>query len=133
MAVRSNGKAHRRADGGALFAGAGLSAGLAGIVASSCCVLPLVFAGFGIGGATFAVLPVLAAWRPYLLGAAVLALAAAWLVHLRRRRACRADAACAAAARPDRGWPWLAAVSAVVLLAIVWQSLIEPQILLLLR
>jgi mercuric ion transport protein len=132
MTVASNNEA-RRADGGTLFAGAGLSAGLAGIVASSCCVLPLVFAGFGLGGATFAVLPVLAAWRPYLLGAAVLALVAAWSLHLRRRRACRADAGCAGAVARDRRWIALAAISAVVLASLVWQPLVEPRLLLLLR
>lgn len=132
MTVSSNGEA-RRADGGALFAGAGLSAGLAGIAASSCCILPLVFAGFGLGGATFAVLPVLAAWRPYLLGAAVLALAAAWVVQLRRHSACAADGDCAPAAGRARGLARLAAVSVVVLLSLVWQPLVEPRLLLLLR
>lgn len=132
MNVASNDEA-RGADGGTLFAGAGLSAGLAGIVASSCCVLPLVFAGFGLGGATFAALPVLAAWRPYLLGAAVLALVAAWSLHLRRRRACRASAGSAGAVAPDRRWIALAATSSVVLVSLVWQPLVEPRLLLLLR
>jgi mercuric ion transport protein len=121
------------ARSGYWLAGAGLGAGLAAIAASSCCVLPLVFAGFGLGGATFAVLPVLAAWRPYLLGAAVLALAAAWVVQLRRSSACAANGECAPAAGRKRGLTWLAAVSAVVLLSIVWQPLVEPQLLLLIR
>lgn len=70
---------------------------------------------------------------PYLIAAAVFALATAWFVSLRRWRACRADAACTATAQPGVGWPWLAAVSAVVLLSIVWQLLpIESQIVLLL-
>jgi len=132
MNVASN-DLRRRGAGGTLLAVAGLGAGLAGIVASSCCVLPLVFAGFGIGGATFAVLPVLAAWRPHLLGAAVLALVLAWSLHLRQRRACRADATCSGAVARDRRWIALAAISAVVLLAIVWQPLIEPRLRLLFR
>ncbi len=133
MAGLSNSNGHRRADGGTLLAGAGLGAGLAGIVASSCCVLPLVFAGFGAGGATFAVLPVLAAWRPYLLGAAVIALGAAWWMYLRRQRACRVDAACAASSARDRRRIALAAISVVVLVSLLWQPLIEPRILLWLR
>jgi mercuric ion transport protein len=124
-------------------AGAGLTAGLAGIVASSCCVLPLVLAGLGLGSATFAVLPVLAAARPYLLGAAVLALGIAWFAHLRPLRAgdagakCSSDGAtgtvCATDVAPRRAHSWLGIVTAIVGLALVWQSLVEPKLLLLFR
>jgi mercuric ion transport protein len=111
------------------FTGTGLTAGLAGIVASSCCVLPLVLAGFGLGGVSLSLVPALAVARPYLLGAAVLALAIAWIVHLRARRACATDGACADDLHARRSPWWLVLATAVVLLALVWQASIEPQLL----
>ncbi len=111
--------------------GTGTAAALAGIVASSCCVLPLMLAGLGLGGVSLSVLPVLAAWRPYLLGAAVLALALAWILHWRRPTAGSGDAACATGAAARRFPLWLVLASAIVLLELVWQSAIEPRLLLL--
>ena len=118
--------------GRGLATGAGVTAALAGIVASSCCVLPLLFAGFGLGGASLVVVPALAIWRPYLLGAAIVALTLAWIFHLRPVRPQAAAAACSAAG--IRRLPlWLVLASVLVLLALAWQSAIEPQLLLLLR
>ena len=116
-------------DGSSVAAGAGFAAGLLGIVASSCCVLPILLVGAGLGGIGATLIPTLAALRPYFLGAAVLAIAAAWVVHLRRSRVCATDAACAAPARSRRAPLWLVSVSAVVLLAIVWQATVEPWLL----
>lgn len=109
--------------------GAGLTAGLAAIVASSCCVLPIVFVGLGLGGVAAILIPPLASLRPYLLGAAVLAVIAAWLSYARRRRACASDAACAATGAGRCAPAWLALATAVVLLALIWQPLIEPRLL----
>lgn len=122
-----------RADAGRLLLGTSLGAALAGIVASSCCVLPLVLAAAGLGGAALGVVPVLAAWRPWLIGAAVLALVAAWAVYLRRRRACRAGAACAEVSATDRRGIALIVITIVVLASLLWQPLIEPRLLLLVR
>lgn len=103
--------------------GAGFAAGLAGIVASSCCVLPILLVGMGLGTVGAAVIPILSVIRPFLLGAAVLATMAGWILHARRRRAC------ATSSPVCRAPLWLSVSSAIVLLAIVWQSLIEPQLL----
>jgi mercuric ion transport protein len=109
--------------------GAGLAAGLAGIFASSCCVLPLVLVAFGLGSAGAAVIPALAALRLYLIAAAILAVAVGWLSHLRGWRTERVGTACAAAAAKRPVPLWLGLASAVVLLALAWQPLVEPWLL----
>jgi mercuric ion transport protein len=109
--------------------GAGFAAGLAGIVASSCCVLPILLVGMGLGSVGAVLIPTLSALRPYLLGAAVLAVAAAWILHLRRVRACAVDAACVTSSPARRAPLWLGLASVIVLLAIIWQPLIEPRLL----
>lgn len=109
--------------------GAGFAAGLAAIVASSCCVLPILFVGLGIGGAAAVLIPTLAVLRPYLLATAVLAVSAAWVIHARRRRACATDTA-RKPTSPVRSMPvWLVLASAVVILALIWQPWIEPLLL----
>jgi hypothetical protein len=83
--------------------------------------------GFGSVGAVL--IPTLSTLRPYLLGAALLAVAAAWILHARRPRACAADAACVISSPARRAPLWLVVASVIVLLAIVWQPLIEPRLL----
>ncbi len=113
--------------------GAGLAAGLAAIVASSCCVLPIVFVGLGLGSVAAVLIPTLAVLRPYLLGAAVLAVVAAWVIYARRRQACASDAACGTVGPARRAPIWLVLASAIVLLALIWQPWIEPLLLPLIR
>ena len=117
------------ANSTSIATGAGFAAGLAGIAASSCCVLPILLVGMGLGSVGAAVIPALAVIRPYLLGAAVIAVVAAWLLHARRRRGYTADAACATSSPMRRAPLWLSVASLIVLLAIVWQPLIEPYVL----
>jgi len=113
--------------------GAGLVAGLAAIVASSCCVLPIVFVGLGLGSVAALLIPTLAALRPYLLAGAVLAVVAAWILYARRRPACATDTACATTGPSRRAPVWLVLASAIVLLALIWQPWIEPLLLAWLR
>ena len=58
---------------GALFAG-----GLAAILASTCCLGPLVLITLGFSGAWIANLTVLEPFRPVFIGAALVALFFAW-------------------------------------------------------
>jgi len=109
--------------------GAGLAAGLAAIVASSCCVLPLVFVGLGMGSFAAILIPALAALRPYLLGAGALAVVTAWIIYVRRRRACAAGKACEIPGAAGRGPVWLAIASTTVFIAFIWQPWIEPLLL----
>jgi len=109
--------------------GAGLAAGLAAIVASSCCVLPIVFVGVGLGSVAAVLIPTLAVLRPYLLGAAVLAILVGWVIYARSRQACASDGACDTGVAARRAPIWLVLATAIVLLALVWQPWIEPLLL----
>lgn len=74
------------------LAGLGAVLGLGAIAAGGCCVLPLAFAALGISGSWLGGLIALAPYRPYVVTAAGLVLVAAWIVAIRRRRACVTDA-----------------------------------------
>ena len=118
-----------------LFAGAGALVGLMALVSSSCCLVPLALAGLGASGAAFGGLLFLAGIRPYLLGAAAVALLAGWWLYLWRRRSvtCNSDGACAAPGTSWRTIGFLALGSTFVGLATIWEPNIEPVLLRLMR
>ena len=124
-AAERQGARHNSAN---LATGAGMAAGLVGIVASSCCVLPILLVGLGLGSVGAVLIPALAAARPFLLGVAVLAIVFAWIMHGRRLRACKLDAGCETANR-SHAPIWLILASAIVALALIWQSGVEPLLL----
>jgi mercuric ion transport protein len=92
-------------------------AGLAALLASACCVLPLVFVLVGISGAWIARLRVL---EPYSGALSVLSLAAlafaAWrLYRPTAGAACEVgDAACRQVSAGARRWFWLVAVLTLI-------------------
>jgi len=96
--------------------------GLASVFAwAACCVLPLALS---VAGVSFAGAAVIAGARSWLTLAAAVILAAGWLLHWRRLRMCRLDAACR---QPSRLAFWLlVAATALVALSIAWQPYIEP-------
>lgn len=102
------------------FAGLGVFSGLGAVAAKSCCVLPLLLASSGLGGAWLS--RELAAYRPYFLGIAWLALALAWGFALRRRRAaCASGASCSSTARTVWiSYGLLTLSTVVVVLATTW-------------
>jgi mercuric ion transport protein len=69
--------------------GALLTGGLAAILASTCCIGPLVLISLGVSGAWISSLTLLEPYRPIFIGAALIALFFAW------RRIWRPVAACA--------------------------------------
>ena len=75
---------------GALFAG-----GLAAILASTCCLGPLVLITLGFSGAWIANLTVLEPYRPLFIGAALVALFFAWRRIWRPGVTCHPGEACA--------------------------------------
>jgi mercuric ion transport protein len=91
-------------------------AGIAALLSSACCVLPLVFAIVGISGAWIGQLRVLTPWSPWLSGLAFVALAlAAWRLYRPAEVGCRpGDAACAVVRPAARRWFWLVVVLAFV-------------------
>jgi len=75
---------------GALFAG-----GLAAIIASTCCLGPLVLITLGFSGAWISNLTVLEPYRPIFIGAALVALFLAWRRIWRPATACKPGEVCA--------------------------------------
>lgn len=90
--------------------------------AAACCVLPLALAAIGTGAGGLSLF-VPFHW-PMTVAAAV-AVAAGWVLHLRRRRACAAGAECAVSP-PGRATPvMLFAATVFVLLSALWPSYLE--------
>ena len=74
----------------ALFAG-----GIAAILASTCCLGPLLLVMLGFSGAWISNLTMLEPYRPVFIGAALLALFFAWRRIFRPAQACKPDEVCA--------------------------------------
>lgn len=79
-----------KAGGAALATG-----GVAALLASACCLGPLVLVTLGIGGAWVANLTALEPYRPFFLGAALLALALAYRRIFRPVSQCNSGEMCA--------------------------------------
>lgn len=104
----------RTAEGG-VFAAFGV---LGAVLASSCCILPLVLVVLGAGGAWVGTLTALEPYQPFFLAAAAASLGAGyWRVYFRRKVTCAPSAACGTALsrRVTRAALWLA--TGVALLA----------------
>lgn len=104
------------AAGGALFAWA------------ACCVLPMSLAlvGLGLGGLGW-----FAGYRIGFTLAALAAIGVGWVLTWRRARRCKTDGSCAAPSGLAIGL--LAIATVLVLLALIWQPLVEPWALSLIR
>lgn len=76
-------KSGNKGPGGAA-AGAGLGGGLAAFGVSLCCVLPMLLMIAGLGGSWIAVFGTVAAAGYWIAGAALVPLAAGWVLALRR-------------------------------------------------
>jgi len=75
---------------GALFTG-----GIAAILASTCCLGPLVLIALGFSGAWIGNLTVLEPYRLYFIGTALMALFFAWRGIYRSEAACKTSEVCA--------------------------------------
>ena len=69
--------------------------GLAAVLASTCCLGPLLLVGLGVSGAWIGNLTALEPYQPWFIGAALLALAFAWRRIFRRPQACAPGEVCA--------------------------------------
>jgi len=101
--------------GGALLAG-----GIAAVLASTCCLGPLVLITVGVSGAWISNLTVLEPYQPIFAGAAVIALLLAWRRIWRPAAACQPGQVCAIP-RVNRAYKalfWV--VAALVVVALVF-------------
>lgn len=73
-----------------------LAGGVAALLASACCVGPLVLVVLGFSGAWIGNLTALEPYRPWFLVAALVAMVFAWRQLYRPARACDPDDVCAA-------------------------------------
>lgn len=99
---------------GRLLAGGGF---LGALLASSCCVAPLLLVSLGVGGAWMGSLTALAPYKVYFLSASVVLLAGGfWYVYFKPGTACAGDAACErpAPGRITRMVLWLAAALVIL-------------------
>lgn len=72
---------------------------LGALLASSCCILPLILISLGISGAWIGSLTALEAYKPVFIGIAAAFIAAGfWRVYLRKSQPCEEGTSCA---RPD--------------------------------
>lgn len=104
---------------GSLVAG-----GLAAILASVCCLGPLVLISLGFGGAWLSNLTVLEPYRPIFLGVALVALFFAWRRIFRPAMECAPGQICAAPQVRTRYKAIFWVVAALVLLAFVFPYLL---------
>ncbi len=95
-----------------------VAGGIAAILASSCCLGPLVLVSLGLSGAWIGNLSALEPYRPWMIGPAIIALGLAWRSIFRPASDCADDAICAAAPvrQAYKILFWL--VSALVVIAI---------------
>ena len=122
------GKSDSRADG---LEGAVMVGGLIGaLAASTCCLLPLVLALVGVGGAWISTLRAMAAYQPLFIAIAVAALAYGFYrVYWVARRDCVADDECARPVRTGFVKSGLWAASSLVAFVITlpyWFPIAEP-------
>jgi mercuric ion transport protein len=94
-------------------------AGIAALLSSACCVLPLVFAIVGISGAWIVQLRVFEPWSSWLTGLALASLGlAAWRLYRPAKGGAATcepgNAACSATTLAARRWFWLVVVLTLV-------------------
>jgi mercuric ion transport protein len=75
--------------------GALLAGGLAAILASTCCLGPLLLVALGFSGAWIGNLTVLEPYRPIFIGVALIAMLLAWRRLFHRTAACKPGEVCA--------------------------------------
>ena len=91
---------------------------LGALLASSCCILPLILISLGVSGAWIGSLTALEAYKPVFIGIAAAFIAAGfWRVYLRKPQPCEEGAACArpGSARFTKAALWISTL--LVLLA----------------
>jgi mercuric ion transport protein len=106
--------------GGALIAG-----GLAAILASTCCLGPLVLISIGVSGAWISNLTVLEPYQPIFVGVAAIALLLAWRRIWRPAAACEPGQVCAIP-RVNRAYKLLFWVVVALVIAALGFPVIAP-------
>lgn len=103
---------------GSSVRGALLTGGLAALLASTCCLGPLILIALGVSGAWISNLTLLEPYRPFFIGAAVVALILAWRRIWRPLASCEPGQICALPSvnRSYKALFWIVVVLVVVAL-----------------
>lgn len=91
--------------------------------AAACCILPVALAAIGVGASG------LTAFVPFhwpLTIAALVAVAAGWLIYARKRKACASDTACSAAPPTRSTLVLLCLATALVTISACWTFIEAP-------
>ncbi len=120
MRVKTGGSGSARKGSGALLVG-----GLAAILASTCCLGPLVLVALGLSGAWIGNLTLLEPYRPFFIAGALVALFFAGRRIFRPTQACEPGEVCAMP-RTRRVYKILFGIaSALVLIALVYPYVVK--------
>jgi len=120
MTVGAVHNSRERTGSGALFVG-----GLAAILASTCCFGPLLLVAVGLSGAWIGNLTRLGPYRPFFIGAAVVALFFAGRRIFRPARACEPGEVCAVPSTRRIYKILFVTVSVLVLIALVFPYVVK--------
>ncbi|MBV9051981.1 MAG: mercury transporter MerT [Hyphomicrobiales bacterium] len=112
-----------------LLAAGGAAFGLAAVLASSCCAIPVLLAAVGAGAGVFTALDALSSFRLPLIAFGGLGVAGGWWLHWRKGLAsCKTGALCAVITRSHATTTMLCLATLMVVVATVW-DFIEPALL----
>jgi mercuric ion transport protein len=120
MSVETAKNSHDRAGSGALFVG-----GLAAIIASTCCLGPLVLVALGLSGAWIGSLARLEPYRPFFIAGALIALFFAGRRIFRPAQSCNAGEVCAVPRTRRVDKILFGIVSGLVVIALVFPYVVK--------
>ena len=120
MSVETVGHSRERTGSGALFVG-----GLAAILASTCCLGPLILVALGLSGAWIGNLTRLEPYRPFFIAGALIALFFAERRIFRPAKRCEPGEVCAVPETRRAYKILFGAVSVLVLIALVFPYVVK--------
>lgn len=102
-----------------------LAGGASALLASTCCLGPLVLLALGFSGAWIGNLSVLESYRPWFIGAALIALGLAWRRIWQPAGSCAPGAACAQP-KVGRGYRWMFVIVVMLVLVALAFPIVAP-------
>ena len=125
----TNSEANEQTSAPKVLGGLAAFAGIGAILASSCCVIPLVLAAVGASAGIFGAFQTLAEWRMPLLSVAVLSIIGGWFIWWKKRNViCSSVVSCSTSTRSNTSVTLLSISSLIIVLGLSWEY-IEPLLL----
>ena len=125
----ANSEADEQTSAPKVLGGLAVFAGIGAILASSCCVIPLVLAAVGASAGVFAAFQSLAEWRIPLLSVAGVAILGGWFAYWKKRNNdCSSMTSCPTSTTTNTSAKLLSISSLIIVLALSWEH-IEPLLL----